>query len=522
MDLKASEASKGSQIRTVFLIAVFIVAFSILIQLIWLSFYFVPAGDDFFGIKYLAKLGFWGVNKFVYDSWDARYTATFLSISFFNWIGPNYYGFSGLILIALTLISFFWLFLHLVSQDYFESHVYPRCRLASFTLIFWAFYWVLAKPDVIGNSDFVLVGQFFYNAGAYCYQTSLILMALIFSGLIDFHRAVSPRSTRSRGVLGGLIIICLFLLVGTNEGAVLMMMLSIFYGLYRFLVDPIKQNKNSQRFSSNLLFWILMFFILTALLIFVIYASGDQQRILYYQMKPDIYFLDHDWLFSITNATTETFFLLIFFIGNPVVWFLAWLFYPELNSFMKARSHWLPEQDFWVILIGLIWVGFFSVAWSMGCDAPPRYYGLMATLGFFTSLGLWTLWAEKFRQRFLRKNKLAWLGLVIAGISLVLSIGFYQDFLPVMSDLPVAIKKGPEFKKSYENIVKKLKQAQAEKQKEIILTPAEFLPQVPLLDYFIALPRHRFENNLNMNERTKLLAEDLAYHYGVDRVVIHG
>ena len=444
--------------------------------------------------------GFWGVNYFIFLSWDARYTATFLSAAFFQWTGLKYYGLSAFCLIIATFGSSFLLASRLAPKDY------SYWRLSGFTLIFWVFYWLIAKPDALGGADFVLVGQFLYRAGSYCYQTSLILVFLIVSFLIDFHQT---QSKTYRKILWVLIITSLILLVGTNEGTAIMMFLVIVYGLYKSFSNPV-----------NLNLWLVMCFVLGGVLVWMIYGSGDQVRVFYYQIKPHLYPMDHDWVFAISLGLSQTLFLMLSFLLNPVTWFLTWLLYPELSGFLKTRASWISEQDLWVIVIGLIFVGFFSDAWAMGVYVPPRYYGVMATLGFFASLGLLTCMSEILREKFKYLKQISWPGFVIAGISLILTIYLHQVLIPVVSDLSIAISKASLFDASYKNIVKKLELAQAKHQDQIILSRAEFLPEVPILDYFVSIPSSRFEGPVSLEERTKSLAADLAFYYGVKKVKI--
>ncbi len=71
--------------------------------------YFLPAGDDLFGAKQLLDKGFWGMNSFIFMSWDARYTATFLSSSFFYLGGLDHYWLSGLFLLIASFLSYYFL-----------------------------------------------------------------------------------------------------------------------------------------------------------------------------------------------------------------------------------------------------------------------------------------------------------------------------------------------------------------------------------------------------------------------------
>lgn len=486
--------------RSIFFIISSLFSLGVILKIILLSPYILPAGDDYFGAMHLAKNGFWKENLFIYQTWDARYTATFLSTGFFALGGFKYYGLGALFLIAATLASSYFLLTRLVPKEY------SRVRLLGFVFIFWVFYWLIAKPDATGNADFVFVGQFLYNAGSYCYQTSIIFLMLILASSIDFHRA---ESQKSQVICGVMILIEAFFLIGTNEGTAVMMILISLYGLYQ------GWNNAGKIKNRHLNLWIALCFFLIASLIFLTYASGDQQRMMYYDMMSDIYSLDHDWVFSMEIATSQSLFLVLFFLLNPVTWFLSWLLYPELKALMVRRQSYLPEQDFWVILLGLIWVGFFTVAWSMGCVAPPRYYGVMAILGFLGSLSFWVLCAEKIKSKIL-----IFLGPWMAGIGLVLMLIFYAVLLPVLPAINLALEKGALFKKSYEHIVDRMIQSKKDQAQELVLTKTEFLPNVPLLDYFISAPAYRFATQNTENQKTQLLAEDIAYYYGIEKVIL--
>ena len=170
-------------IKNFFLIGGLVFSAYFLIHLFLLMPYFLPAGDDLFGAKQLLDKGFWGMNSFIFMSWDARYTATFLSSSFFYLGGLDHYWLSGLFLLIASFFSYYFLFAQIIPRDpennFYRNNFYRHWRLLSFTLVFLTGYLAISKPGATGGANFVLVGQFLYNAGSYCYQTSLIFSFLI-------------------------------------------------------------------------------------------------------------------------------------------------------------------------------------------------------------------------------------------------------------------------------------------------------------------------------------------------------
>ncbi len=207
---------------------------------------------------------------------------------------------------------------------------------------------------------------------------------------------------------------------------------------------------------------------------------------------------------------------------NPLTWLLACIFYPELKLFRGFRKNLLPKEDYFLIFMGLIFVGFFLVAWEMACFAPPRYYGVMATLSFFLVLDLISGLGEfiKLKFRFLNQNYCSYFLIIFQIILFLILIVFNQVFIPVLSDLIKSRPIAQKFDQIYFSIIQELKTAQKLGQKEIILKRDQLLPQAPILDYFIAVQNAHIQNLVTEDERRASLAKDLAVYYGVDNVVL--
>lgn len=498
--------------KNIFLLLVSIFSIYFLINLFLLIPYFLPAGDDLFGAKQLLDKGFWGMNSFIFMSWDARYTATFLSSSFFYLGGLNHYWLSGLFLLIVSFFSYYFLFAQIIpaKTEHSQNFFYRHWRLFSFTLVFLVSYLAISKPGATGGANFVLVGQFLYNAGSYCYQTSLILSCLILGLLIQYFRDFNKAKF-------ALIIFLLFLLAGTNEGTAILILLIFLYGLYQTSLNPIflKHKINSSYLNT----WILLFLALFIFMVLVIKSPGDQARILYYQLKPDQFPGTYDFVLSTGFSIWQTFFLLFYFLINPLSWLLAIIFYPELKAFRLLRQKLLPREDYFLIYLGLIFIGFFLVAWEMACFAPPRYYGVMATFGFFLVLDVLVSLGEliKLKIGFLNKNYFL---IIFQIILFLILIVFNQTFIPVLSDLIKSRPIAQKFDQTYFSIIQELKTAQKQGQKEIVLRQDQLLPRAPILDYFIAVQNAHIQDEVTEDQRRASLAKDLAVYYGVDTVLL--
>jgi len=517
--------------KNIFLIFSLIFCLYFLINLLLLLPYFLPAGDDLFGAKQLAEKQFWDMNRFVFMSWDARYTATFLSSLFFYFGGLKHYWLSGVLLLFTSFAAYYFLLLKLIPSQLNYSGLYRYVRIFIATFLFLIAYLIIAKPGAIGGAQFVLVGQFFYSAGAYCYQTSIIFTVLILGCLINLNKYLNKNlnfkklKIKKLKITGLVIIILflLFLLAGTNEGTAIMMALVLIYGVYQSAKSASAKSGNNLKLNLFLVF----LFTLLVLMVVVIQSPGDQNRMLYYQLKSDEIPGTHDFVLSFGLAIWQSFFLIFYFVLNPLSWLLVSLISPELKMFRKFRKNLAPSEDYFLITLGLIFVGFFLVAWTMGRLAPPRYYGVMATLGFFISLdfliGFWEFLELKILKinglKKLLKNKNYVLN-IFQIFCIVILIIFNTQLIPLISNVHQARLTAQEFDRVYFSIVHDLKQAQKLGKKQIILKPDQVFPTAPILDYFIAYQKSLVPHKLTDVQRRDALAKDLAVYYGVDTVLL--
>ena len=481
-------------IRPIFWVLSLFFAFAITVKILTLLFYVQPVGDDFFGVSQLAQKGFWGANKFIFETWDARYTATFLSLGFQKIIGFRYgYGLSGLFLICITWLGFFTLFYFLLSEIN-SRFILKFLKAGVFTFVFWAVYWIIAKPDVTNGADSILIGQFVYNAGAFCYQTALVLSALSLVWMIYLFKFKNKKNFFY--IINYLIFLfILFLIIGTNEGSALMILCLLLYALAQQVIKHGCRNKSQYQSQINnfsaLNFWALSFFCFAMGCVIVFYSLGDQVRMLYYQTYPDQWPYLKDWISSTQGVVSQSFFLILFFLINPIIFLFAWIFYPELKAMLKFSTQWVPLADLFCLLLGLIFLGFFSVVWTMGNFAPPRYYGVMAVLAFWLVLNIWTVIFIYFETVLLiiKNNKLLNLFKFLFSIFLlfllILIIYARNFFIPVWHDLGAAIQAGPEFKLQYDKLWDSLEKAHARGETSAWIDgpPMMVFPKVKLLDY---------------------------------------
>lgn len=447
------------------------------------AFYFPASGDDYWGAHFLAIHGFWGMNLYQMTHWGARYTSTFLSLSVQYLIGLEHYWFTALSLFVLTIPAFYYLFCALLPETY------PRNRVLALSLILMVLDMLIAKPGADGGAALVLAGQYYWNAGAYCYQISVVLLCVILGSL-----------ARDRYKL--LTYCSMFLICGTNEGAAIMLLLITIYGMW--------QNFNTSKFTT----WFWLFFALVVNLGFLYLIPGLQIRVYYYHLKPNLYPLTNDWVLATQLAFHQTIELFFYYLINPVLWLMVWVLFPEIDMIRIRLKSMMPMLDVYLIFMGLVFVGFFAVGYAMGIAAVPRYYSLMALIALFGAM----LFLCSCAKRLSAEPALAFLiapkvSLMIAMLCLAISIVTAGKVIPNFNNAIAAIKQGPLFMRQYNRLEEKLVKAKEQGLKQIKLLPAEFLPNTPILNYTFLSPQLQTDTIPSYADKQREFVKGMGYFY---------
>lgn len=500
--------------RTVLLALTSLISLLTLFLLLWAAFYFRASGDDLWGAHYLGIHGFWGMNRYQMQHWGGRYTSTFLSLAFFSLGGLNQYWLTTLLLFAVTLPAFYYLFGALLPTNTRKMHC------LAFSLILMVLDMVVAKPGAFGGAPFVLVGQYFWNAGAFCYQTSIILLCFILGLLFrHFGKEAAPglnRGTNLTPRLWTLLVISTLLLCGTNEGAAIMFLLICIYGMWR--------TYSSKTFNT----WFALFFLLLICLAVVYFIPGVQIRMYYYHLKPDLYPYTNDWVLAIGLSAKQLAELFFYYLINPAIWLVSLILYPQLKAIRSRLTELAPMLDLYLMFMGLCFVGFFLAAFAMGVTAVPRYYSVMALIGLFGMM----LFCAQCLDWFIHKietgkktgplfpRKRESLSFLLAFIFAVLTLVYFRRYLPVYPAVIKAIKGGPLFVQKYENLLDKVKQAKLNSQHSIAISKSELVPDVPLLSYTFKNPQAAFSEKPTLLEQKTMLVKNMGFYYDVKNIKI--
>ncbi|NBC24748.1 MAG: hypothetical protein GVX78_03940 [Bacteroidetes bacterium] len=190
---------------------------------LYLSFFSVPAVDDYTFAYVVKEKGLLAAQEYWYTSWTGRYSSSFLiSLNPLLWQSLVLYGLYSFLLICLTFFS-----LHYFIRSIFQA---SRFKLGYILL---ALICTLLFLDKMPN----LTDGFYWMPGAFTYQLANILLAFLLGLLIRINRSSSSASTNRKYVWALLVVL---LVCGTNEVA---MLLSVFFTGLNFIIRSLQHSR---------------------------------------------------------------------------------------------------------------------------------------------------------------------------------------------------------------------------------------------------------------------------------------
>lgn len=392
---------------------------SVLILLLIISFYNNPSADDYNYSVNVRQYGFWGAQYYWYIHWCGRYFSTFiLSMS------PLVFG----SFLGYKLMSFFIILFSLGSSYLLVNKVFHNSQtLEKLYITFLCFIsLVLFMPS--------MPEAYYWLAAAYSYQTANILTVLLFVLIISYNEKHSILLF----LLSSLIV---FLIAGTNEYALILLLLVLFTLNILYFVKNRKPN----------IYYSTLFLIAVIGFSTVYFAPGNAYRS---SFQPD----KHQLLFSIRNSLHESFDVL----GNW--WWLGCFI--ALTGFMSAGKtltdknkssfadiYLNPIAVMLFIFVGIN-IGFFSCYWSLGLYPPLRVINTIYFLFVFGSLYLGVCTAVFLKDFNIKVQSLSFFQLLIPLLLAIYLIKYPNNIKTAFHDFNSkrALKYDIELKERYKKL----------------------------------------------------------------------
>ena len=347
-----------------------------------------PSSDDFTYSNIVLQKGFFAAQKFWYQFWTGRYTATAaLSLNPLILHSFTGYKFMALLILSGLLYSFYFLI------DSLTGELSKKDKwLVSFLFMIVYLYQMPSSASGI-----------YWFAAVWTYQLANIFTFFMFGHLIKYLKKQKKRNLY-------LTIVFLFLLIGGNETSMIMVdiILFIILILYHFSIKRgrISFNKKNQ----NLFFIIIVAAVIFSL--FSILSPGNGIRANDYPGRYQLSAFKKAFnLFSDYWIKWTPF---VFLISLLVASFF------NHNILSKIKQYFANPFIAFLLLTGIVYIGFFPAFWSMGNRPPFRainvIYLFYVTLWFYFVLSLFI---------YLQNNTSSLIPPAIIILSIIVSGTFY-------------------------------------------------------------------------------------------------
>jgi hypothetical protein len=310
-----------------------------------LSLFNFPAGfDDFNNAVLVSKKGNWLFNTYVYNEWSGRYSLSVI----LTYLNPIEYGYwdSGIkVAPIITLVLLILSSLYFILSVFTKNMKYERALL--YSLLFRTIF-LYAVPSV---SELI-----YWFTGAATYTSGIVFFLLFLGSIIRFSNS---------NVLGAKIfyliiaVLCLIAAIGTNESALMAMILSTFIILVASFIIH----------SKNRLFFILVFAITIAAALFSIKAPGNTVRSLGMHNGESIYSFQK-LLKAISQSLYFTTVNAVGWMNNFALIITSLLFTPAALALMR-QNLWLKKVTSVHPLLSL-----FLTIIFLSVQAFPSYLGM--------------------------------------------------------------------------------------------------------------------------------------------------
>lgn len=313
-----------------------------------LTYYAHPSADDFcYGWKLKAGT-FWGNVKGEYLGWKGRYTAIVLTVAYHK-AGPMLVTYQFALLAFLTTL---FVALYVFTWSFLEGRA-SRLQVLLLTLALGALY--------LGTMPLVPATLYWID-GAFQYQSGAIFTLLSLAALLALYRSGSAWWALAA-------CLCIFLAVGATEIA--MLTVTAVAGVMAFNRFVIA--------GRDRLLWtavVVVTMISSALLLL---APGNYVRAQYSlpEARQFWYAFSHAWFYG--GQTIAGWF------ASPALWLATACFIPvalRLTHLKGVRgdASWARLALTGGLLLGLVWLYFFAMWWSVARNPPGRMFNLIYLL----------------------------------------------------------------------------------------------------------------------------------------------
>ena len=282
------------------------------IGLIALSFFNHASADDYCALYKNKTFGFVGYQKYIYYNWGGRYFSNLLAsiFSFKSFLISHYYLHTIVLLIFTSLATYY---LVNIINKYLINNAIPLSHKIVFTALISINFYV-AYPE--------LSTALFWFSSAITYQTSIILLLLLFAESIRFFHCSSNKKLVSVGLINLLVIS----INGTNEVA------AVLCGLILFAQLAI--NKEKLRANKISVFTTLIVYVIS--ITFLAIAPGNKGRMaLMDTQKSNVFFALASSLFRVFVIYWNIFQSSLFWISLLAVFMYAFKIQQKIFTLRK-------------------------------------------------------------------------------------------------------------------------------------------------------------------------------------------
>jgi hypothetical protein len=346
--------------------------FSLLLSLLpflVLTLFSNPSYDDYCHAAKTLELGFVNTQKSFYNTWNGRYFSMAL-LSLSPVISGSFTGYKifALIIILLTFFSLFF-FISVV--------LLPGAarvdRLIAASLI--AALYSNQMPDITEG--------YYWMPATVCYQLANILTLIFFVLVIRDDERGQP----ARGLLLSFAFFLIVAITGSSEPSMIILLL---------LLALITTKAFSIR-SSTRRIWLAFLTVAVVCAIVVIAAPGNAVRGGHFPER-------HRLFFSLGQALIEAARYSVKWLVNPAFVLSTILYVPLAYRFsdrsvLLKRHFYIHPLTSLILLLMIVYLGFFAPLWSMGLVGPER---TMNQVYFFFLLGWYiniSVWVGYFKEK---------------------------------------------------------------------------------------------------------------------------
>jgi hypothetical protein len=320
-----------------------------------------PSYDDYCHAAKTLELGFIDTQKSFYNTWNGRYFSMAL-LSLSPVTGGSFTGYKifALVIILLTFISIF-LFLSVILLP----GAAPVDRLIAASLVTALFS--NQMPDITEG--------YYWMPATVCYQLANVLTLFFFVLVVKSQE----KSRSARAVLLSFAFFPVVAITGSSEPSMIFLLL---------LLTSITVKAFAIRSSKRHL-W-LAFLTVAAVCAFVVVAApGNAVRGSHFPER-------HRFFFSVGHALIEAARYSVKWVTNPAFVLSTILYVPVADSFsdrsvLLKRHFYIHPLTALLLLLVIIFLGFFAPLWSMGLVGPERTMNqvyFIFLLGWFINISV--------------------------------------------------------------------------------------------------------------------------------------